>query len=91
MKFLCETASQGNPVVVYVILAVMVVAMLILPYFTNKKRNQQYMDMISSIKVGDLVKTAGGIIGKINKITSDLYEDIGEHFGYYIYRKVYGK
>lgn len=23
---------------------------------------------------------------KINKITSDMYEDIGEHFGYYIYR-----
>jgi preprotein translocase subunit YajC len=27
------------------------------------------MDMISNIKVGDLVKTAGGIIGKITKIT----------------------
>ena len=69
MKFLCENASQGSPIVVYIILAVMVVAMLILPYFTNKKRNQQYMDMISSIKVGDLVKTAGGIIGRVTKIT----------------------
>ena len=69
MKFLCENATQGSSVVVYVILAVMVVAMLILPYFTNKKRNQQYMDMISSIKVGDLVKTAGGIIGRVTKIT----------------------
>ena len=69
MKFLCENASQGSPIVVYIILAVMVVAMLIMPYFTNKKRNQQYMDMISSIKVGDLVKTAGGIIGRVTKIT----------------------
>ena len=69
MKFLCENTSTGSPIVVYIILAVMVVAMLILPYFTNKKRNQQYMDMISSIKVGDLVKTAGGIIGRVTKIT----------------------
>ena len=70
MKFLCEAAAnQGNSVVIYIILAVMVVAMLILPYFSNKKRNQQYMDMISSIKVGDLVKTAGGLIGKVTKIT----------------------
>ena len=69
MRFLCENAGQGSSVAVYIILAVMVVAMLIMPYFTNKKRNQQYMDMISSIKVGDLVKTAGGIIGKVTKIT----------------------
>ena len=69
MKFLCENANQGSPVVFYIILAVMVVAMLIMPYFTNKKRNQQYMEMISNIKVGDLVKTAGGIIGRVTKIT----------------------
>ena len=69
MRFLCENAGQGSSVAVYIILAVMVVAMLIMPYFTNKKRNQQYMDMISNIKVGDLVKTAGGIIGRVTKIT----------------------
>ena len=69
MRFLCEATNQGNPVIVWVILAVMVVLMLVLPYFTNKKRNQQYMDMISSIKVGDLVKTAGGIIGRVTKMT----------------------
>ena len=69
MKFLCESTSTGSPIVVYIILAVMVVAMLIMPYFTNKKRNQQYMEMISGIKVGDLVKTAGGIIGRVTKIT----------------------
>jgi len=68
MKFMCAEAAGSN-VAVYVILIVMVLAMLILPYFTNKKRNQQYMDMISSIKVGDLVKTAGGLIGKVTKIT----------------------
>lgn len=70
MKFLCaETANGGSNAIVYVFLIVMILAMLILPYFTNKKRNKQYMDMISSIKVGDLVKTAGGLIGRVTKIT----------------------
>lgn len=70
LNFLCaDEASNGSSIVIYVILIVMVVAMLVLPYFTNRKRNQQYMDMLSSIKVGDLVKTAGGIIGRVTKIT----------------------
>ena len=69
MRFMCAEAASGSNVAVYVILIVMVLAMLILPYFTNKKRNQQYMNMISSIKVGDLVKTAGGIIGRVTKLT----------------------
>lgn len=52
-----------------VVLIVVLALMLIMPYFTQKKRNKEYMDMLSGIKVGDLVKTAGGIIGKVNKIT----------------------
>lgn len=52
-----------------IVLIVVLVLMLVMPYFTQKKRNKEYMDMLSGIKVGDLVKTAGGIIGKINKIT----------------------
>ena len=70
MRFMCaENAGAGSNVVVYVILIVMVLAMLILPYFTNKKRTQQYNEMISSIKVGCIVKTAGGVIGRVTKIT----------------------
>lgn len=68
MKFMCEAASGSN-VAIYVILIVMVLAMLILPYFSNKKRNQQYMEMINGIKVGSVVKTAGGVIGRVTKIT----------------------
>ncbi len=56
-------------IVTIVILVVLLGGMLIMPYFTQKKRNQEYMNMLSSIKVGDIVKTAGGIIGKINKIS----------------------
>lgn len=69
MKFMCEAAASGSNVAIYVILIVMVLAMLILPYFSNKKRNQQYMEMINGIKVGSVVKTAGGVIGRVTKIT----------------------
>ncbi len=69
MKFMCEAATSGSNVAVYVVLIVMVLAMLILPYFTNKKRTQQYNEMLAGIKVGCLVKTAGGVIGRVTKIT----------------------
>ena len=70
MNFICADGAAGSgSIIIYVVLIVALVAMLILPYFTQRKKNQEYMKMIDSIKVGDLVKTAGGIIGKVNKIT----------------------
>ena len=67
INFIC--AEQSNNVVFSVIIIVALLGMLIFPYFTQRKKNKEYVDMLNSIKVGDLVKTAGGIIGKINKIT----------------------
>ncbi len=64
-----DNASGGSSIIIYVVLIVALVAMLILPYFTQKKKNKEFMQMIEAMKVGDLVKTAGGIIGKITKIT----------------------
>ena len=67
-NFICA-ASGSSSIVVYVILIVALVAMLIMPYFTQRKKNREFLDMLGSMKVGDLVKTAGGIIGKITKIS----------------------
>ena len=52
-----------------IVMVVLLMFMLVMPYFTQRKRNKEYLSMLESIKVGDLVKTAGGIIGKVNKIT----------------------
>lgn len=68
MNFICAN-QDGNNVVFSVIIIVALLGMLIFPYFTQRKKNKEYVDMLNSIKVGDLVKTAGGIIGKITKIT----------------------
>lgn len=67
MNFICAQSSSN--VAFSVILIVALLGMLIFPYFTQRKKNKEYVDMLNSIKVGDLVKTAGGIIGKITKIT----------------------
>ena len=69
INYICAEQSNTTSIIVYVILIVALVAMLIMPYFTQRKKNKEYVDMLNSIKVGDLVKTAGGIIGKITKIT----------------------
>ena len=68
-KFICADGGNTGSIVLYIVLIVALVAMLIMPYFSQKKKNQEYMKMLESMRVGDLVKTAGGIIGKITKIT----------------------
>lgn len=68
-NFICADSGNTSSIIIYVVLIVALVAMLIMPYFTQKKKNKEFMSMLDSMKVGDLVKTAGGIIGKITKIT----------------------
>ena len=72
LKFLCEEAATTNNgmtrVVMTGFLIIVLVGMLVLPYISSRKKNREFESMISSLKVGDLVKTAGGIIGRITKI-----------------------
>ena len=74
-RFLCETATDspaggdvGTRVIMTCLLVVVLVGMLVMPYFTTKRRSKEYEAMVNSLKAGDLVKTAGGIIGRIIKI-----------------------
>ena len=60
-------AGKGN-IWVYVVLIGLVVLMLVLPMITQKKRNKEYTQMLSSLEVGDTVKTIGGVIGRVTKI-----------------------
>lgn len=70
LNFICaEPAKNTSTIIIYVVLIVALIAMLIMPYFTQRKKNKEFMSMLDAMKVGDLVKTAGGIIGKITKIT----------------------
>lgn len=68
MNFICAETNASS-IIIYVVLIVVMLALLIMPYFTQKKKNQEFAKMLDAMKVGDLVKTAGGIIGRITKIT----------------------
>lgn len=69
INFLCAEGNNTGSIVIYAILIVILVVMLIMPFFTQRKRNKEFMNMINAIKVGDLVETGGGVIGRITKIT----------------------
>ena len=66
---LLETAE--TPVVSYVVMAVLVVAIIglfVWQSISNKKRQKEAQDMVSSLKIGDKVKTIGGICGYVAQI-----------------------
>jgi len=67
-----------NNVVIYVVLGVMLVAMIVLPMLSNKKRQKQYQEMQNSLKPGTKIMTIGGLIGTICKVNEKSIElDIG--------------
>lgn len=63
------TPKQGSWVI-YVILIALVVVMLVLPSITNKRRMKEYNTMLDQLRVGDEVRTIGGIIGRVTKISN---------------------
>lgn len=50
------------------LLVVMVVVLVVLPMFTNKKRQKAVSELHNALKPGDVIKTVGGIIGTITAI-----------------------
>lgn len=70
INFICaENGSSTGSIIIWVVLIVALLVMLILPTFTQRKRNKQFEQMIEGIRVGDTVRTAGGIIGRVVRIT----------------------
>ena len=62
-------ANTGSSWWIYVVLIVLVVLMLVLPTITNRRRMKEYNQMVDRLRVGDEVRTIGGIIGRVTKIT----------------------
>ena len=69
--------NAGNSWWIYIVLIGLILVMLVVPTITNRKRAKEYNQMIDNIRVGDLVRTVGGIIGRITKINEkDGYKTI---------------
>jgi preprotein translocase subunit YajC len=52
-----------------ILLIVIFVVLIIVP---NRRRDKKFKDMLASVKVGDRIKTIGGIYGKIVQLKEDL-------------------
>lgn len=66
--------SQGsNPLSLVVMLALVVgiIALFIWTSISNKKKRKQAQEALESIKIGDRVKTIGGVCGFIVQINDD--------------------
>lgn len=63
------TKNQGGSWWIYLILLGLVVLMLVLPTITNRKRMKEYDQMVNALHVGDTIRTVGGVIGRITKIS----------------------
>jgi preprotein translocase subunit YajC len=68
-----NTPKEGNGVVSFVIMGVLIIAIIALfvwQSITNKKRQKEAVNMVESLKVGDRVKTIGGICGFVAEINN---------------------
>lgn len=52
-----------------ILLIVIFVVLIIVP---NRRREKKFKDMLSSVKVGDNIKTIGGIYGRVVQLKEDL-------------------
>lgn len=68
VSFSLLNAIDPTTIIFIVLLALLIIALLVVPMFTNKKRARQTDELHRSLKPGDLIKTVGGIIGTIVEI-----------------------
>ena len=65
-------------IILLVVAGLLMVAVIVLPHFTNKKRKKQIDELHNSLAVGDTIKTVGGIVGKI--VSIDVVDPIEKQF-----------
>ena len=68
VKFSLLSAVDPTTWIFIVLLVLLIVALLVVPMFTNKKRAKQTDELHRSLKPGDMIKTIGGIVGTIVEI-----------------------
>ncbi|HEY8419202.1 MAG TPA: preprotein translocase subunit YajC [Clostridia bacterium] len=72
IQFLLDTTSGGGSLkdnwVLLVLVGVLLIVFMVLPIFTQNRDKKKYKAMIDKIRIGDEIKTIGGIVGKIIEI-----------------------
>ena len=58
-------------------LIIMMIVLLLVMIIPQRKRDKKIKDMLASIKVGDRVRTIGGIYGTVTNIKDDISTSAG--------------
>ncbi len=67
-NYLLGIENKTQTIIMLVLLAVMIIVLIVLPMFTNKRRNKAINDLHSALRPGDVIKTVGGVVGTIIEI-----------------------
>lgn len=65
------TAGGGN-LTMWLFPILLIVVFVVLIIVPNKRKEKQFKNMLSALKVGDHIKTIGGFYGRISAIKEDL-------------------
>ncbi len=64
-----EFFANNGSMIIIVVMMVVLFAVMIIP---QRKRDKKIKDMLAAIKVGDRVRTIGGIYGTVTNIRDDI-------------------
>ena len=64
-------AAKQSPVMMFVLMGVMVVAMYFLTIRPQKKKQKEEQQLRDSVQIGDEITTIGGIVGRIVTVKED--------------------
>lgn len=65
-----EGANNTGTIIIMIVLIVAIIGLFIWQSITGKKKHQEAQNMVNSLKVGDGVKTIGGICGVVAEINN---------------------
>jgi len=60
-----DSCSSENNIYLFIIIGVFIVGMIFLQYLPNKRKQKVMMEMAAKIRVGDKIRTVGGIYGTV--------------------------
>lgn len=67
-----DASSAGNLISLIVPMALLALVFYFMIYRPQKKQEKETQDMRSSIELGDIIVTTGGIIGMVVKVKDDM-------------------
>ena len=74
LNYLAEEAQTSSPVLTWGLLIVLVVAiigMFVWQSISGRKKQKEAQDMVNSLKIGDRIKTIGGVCGFLVEINNE--------------------